>query len=347
MDFAEKIIMLRKQKGWSQEELATQLDISRQSVSKWESRMSVPDLDKVIKLSEIFGVTTDYLLKDGEVSQPMLKEETPNTSAYENTYTELNCEKQSACEEEEDSVRYVTMKEAQGYLDTISGTAKKIAGAVFLFIISPITLILLSGMAEYGVVPLSENSASGLGLIVLLLFVAVGVMILIFNGTKFSGFEYLEKEDVVLESGVREMAQRCKEEFDGQYRKIMTIGIGLCILSVIPLFTALALDLSDLYYIYGVCFILLLCALGVFLIVWMGSIHGSFQKLLEEGDYTRKKKRIARKYQGVAGAYWCTITAVYLGISFLTRRWEISWVIWPCAGVIWAAIYAILSASKK
>lgn len=48
MDFAEKIIMLRKQKGWSQEELATQLDISRQSVSKWESRMSVPDLDKVI-----------------------------------------------------------------------------------------------------------------------------------------------------------------------------------------------------------------------------------------------------------------------------------------------------------
>ena len=58
MDFAEKIIMLRKQKGWSQEELATQLDIS----------------------------------------QPMLKEETPNTSAYENTYTELNCEKQSACE---------------------------------------------------------------------------------------------------------------------------------------------------------------------------------------------------------------------------------------------------------
>lgn len=48
MDFAEKIIMLRKQKGWSQEELATQLDISRQSVSKWESRMSVPDLDKVL-----------------------------------------------------------------------------------------------------------------------------------------------------------------------------------------------------------------------------------------------------------------------------------------------------------
>ena len=96
MDFAEKIIMLRKQKGWSQEELATQLDISRQSVSKWESRMSVPDLDKVIKLSKIFGVTTDYLLKDWEVSQPMLKEETPNTSAYENTYTELNCEKQSA-----------------------------------------------------------------------------------------------------------------------------------------------------------------------------------------------------------------------------------------------------------
>ena len=64
MDLADKIAKLRKQNGWSPEELAARPDISRQAVSKWESKASVPDLDKIIKMSSIFGVTTDYLLKD-------------------------------------------------------------------------------------------------------------------------------------------------------------------------------------------------------------------------------------------------------------------------------------------
>lgn len=64
MILADKIILLRKRKGWSQEELAEQLHVTRQSVSKWEGAQSVPDIPKIIQMSEIFGVTTDYLLKD-------------------------------------------------------------------------------------------------------------------------------------------------------------------------------------------------------------------------------------------------------------------------------------------
>ena len=63
MILADKIIKLRRQSGFSQEELAARLNVSRQSVSKWESGTSIPDLNKIIKLSEIFGVSTDYLLK--------------------------------------------------------------------------------------------------------------------------------------------------------------------------------------------------------------------------------------------------------------------------------------------
>ena len=67
MNISNRIIRLRKQKGWSQEELAEKLDVSRQSVSKWESGTSVPDLTRILQMSELFGVTTDYLLKgDGE-----------------------------------------------------------------------------------------------------------------------------------------------------------------------------------------------------------------------------------------------------------------------------------------
>lgn len=69
MILADKIMEERKKNGWSQEELADKLSVSRQAVSKWESAQSVPDLQRVIQLAEIFNVSTDYLLKD-EVEAP-------------------------------------------------------------------------------------------------------------------------------------------------------------------------------------------------------------------------------------------------------------------------------------
>ncbi len=64
MIFAEKLVQLRKKAGWSQEELAERVDVPRQAVSKWESAQSMPDLEKIIRLSALFEVSTDYLLKD-------------------------------------------------------------------------------------------------------------------------------------------------------------------------------------------------------------------------------------------------------------------------------------------
>ena len=64
MILADKIIYLRKKCGWSQEELAERMNVSRQSISKWEGAQSVPDLDKILKMCQVFGVSTDYLLKE-------------------------------------------------------------------------------------------------------------------------------------------------------------------------------------------------------------------------------------------------------------------------------------------
>lgn len=70
MIIADKIVSLRKRAGWSQEELAEKLGVTRQSVSKWEGAQSVPDMDKVVSMSRLFGVTTDYLLKDELEEEP-------------------------------------------------------------------------------------------------------------------------------------------------------------------------------------------------------------------------------------------------------------------------------------
>ena len=64
MIFADKLIELRKKNGWSQEELAEKLSVTRQSVSKWEGAQSIPELSKILQMAQMFGVTTDYLLRD-------------------------------------------------------------------------------------------------------------------------------------------------------------------------------------------------------------------------------------------------------------------------------------------
>lgn len=70
MTLAEKILSLRTQRGMSQDDLAEKLEVSRQSVSKWETAQSTPDLDKIIKLANLFGVTVDELVRDGAAPQP-------------------------------------------------------------------------------------------------------------------------------------------------------------------------------------------------------------------------------------------------------------------------------------
>lgn len=75
MNFAEKIFTLRKSNDLTQEQLAEELNVSRQSVSKWESGQAIPELEKIVSMSQIFGVTTDYLLKPSEIDALSVKTE--------------------------------------------------------------------------------------------------------------------------------------------------------------------------------------------------------------------------------------------------------------------------------
>ena len=81
MTFGEKLQALRKARGWSQEELATQINVSRQALSKWESGASVPDTENVVALSRLFGVSTDYLLlENGETTAQAVPTAAPSAA---------------------------------------------------------------------------------------------------------------------------------------------------------------------------------------------------------------------------------------------------------------------------
>ncbi|MCI9655838.1 MAG: helix-turn-helix transcriptional regulator [Lawsonibacter sp.] len=88
MTLAEKILSLRTERGMSQDDLAEKLEVSRQSVSKWETAQSTPDLDKIIKLADLFGVSVDQLVRDGERPQP--PEPSPPQTVYVERRQELS-----------------------------------------------------------------------------------------------------------------------------------------------------------------------------------------------------------------------------------------------------------------
>lgn len=322
MILADKIILLRKKCGWSQEQLAEQLGISRQSVSKWESGMSIPDLDKIVKMSGLFGVSTDYLLKD-EMEDI------------------ISSEKEEAFFDKE--TRSISAEEADLYLRLNRRMARYIALAVAICVCSPICLILLGGLSEFGMIPITEDMAGGIGMVVLLILIIAGVSILIPAEMKFSRYEYLDREMISLQYGVQSIVEKKKNEFAPRYRVCTVVGTVLCIFGLIPLFAAAALDSEDVVYVCCMALLLALVACGTVFFVWAGKIEGSFERLLQEGDYTEEKKRTRKRIARFPAIYWCLVTSLFLVVSLPNKSWATSWIIWPVAGVLYVALLGIVS----
>ena len=327
MILADKIIELRKKNGWSQEELSEKLGVSRQAVSKWEGAQSVPDIQRILEMSRLFGVSTDYLLKD-------------DMDFGSEAITESAAEADSP-------LRRVDMETASAFLAFRRNWAPRIALAVFLLIISPVALIMLGAFSEYGVLDISENAAGGIGVIILLLLVAGAVSIFIIYGMKNQPYEFLEKENIDTAYGVTGMVREYKERCAAVCSTQIVLGVVLCILSVLPLFGALCVTENELVILLCVCLLLVIVAVGVVFLVLAGMNRGAANMLLQEGDYSREEKKRNRLTSTAAGVYWLLATAGFLAWSFVTGAWNRTWIVWPVAGVLFPAVMAVVGAIRS
>lgn len=310
MILADKIIEERKKNGWSQEELANKLGVSRQAVSKWESAGSIPDLQRILQMSELFGVTTDYLLKDEIEEEPL------------NEYTETNTIK-------------VSMEEANQYLDMKSRGSRIVANATSLCILSPVPLIVLGTMTE-------DHILIGFSLVLLLVLVAIAVYLFVNYGLHESHMKHLEKESFETEYGVSGMVRERREQYEPTFTRNIAIGVVLCILSVIPTIMAGVMEVEDYMSGISVGLLLIIVSIGVNILIRAGMIKSSYDTLLQEGEYTIEEKHLKKKTDAFSGAYWCLIVAIYLGWSFWTNNWKFTWIIWPVAGVLYATVLGMV-----
>lgn len=316
MILADKIMKLRKQNGWSQEDLAEKMDVSRQSVSKWESAQSIPDIDKLLKLSQLFGVSTDYLLKD----------EVEETELVVDSYQPENS-------------RRIELEEANDYIEKNEKASLLTAVGVSLCIFSPAVLIFLAGLEND--MKISETIASGIGIVVLLIMVAIAVVLFIIAGTITSPYAFIETEEFSISYGVEGMVEDRMKKNQHVVMIKMCAGIVLCILCALPLIIASLSTENEMIICGMVSLLLFMVAMAVFLFITSGAEKKACRKLLQQGDYTRENKRMNTKLERVGSVYWGLVTAAYLAWSFLTMRWDMTWIVWPVAGVTFGAVVAI------
>lgn len=324
MILADKIIDERKKNGWSQEELAEMLGVSRQSVSKWESAQSVPDLQKILKLAEIFGVSTDYLLKD---------ELEPETNNAPKEYYERN--------ERESTLRKVTMEDASEYIMLKKKILPRIGIGVFLCVTCPVILIFLAGISSFGILNISDRVATAVGLLFLFAQIGCAVFIFIINSGKLSKFDYLEKEPFETEYGVDGMVREKMAAHERTNMIALTTGVLMCMLGSVPLIITAVMGLSSFVILSMVCLLLFFVATATYLFVAICGVHSSFKVLLQTDGYTVSAKKTNKKLEVLTRIYWMFIVVLYLAVSFITKRWDFTWIIWAVSGVLYALIRVI------
>jgi len=322
MILADKIIELRKRSGMSQEELAEKLGVSRQSVSKWEGAQSTPDINRILQLSEIFSVSTDTLLKDdadlpagaAPAAEPSVETEPP--------------------------LRKVSMEEANSFLAANEKRSVRTPIGVALCILSVVPTIVIESLDS------TDKFSDMLGAPLLFIMVAIGVALFIISGQKMKPYDYLSREGIDTEYGVSGMAGDKKSKYTPKHTIFIVIGVMLLILSFLPtMILDVAAPDSDFADALSGALFFGFVALGVGFLTHTGIIMGGYRKLLEEDDFTRKRKKHRGRPNPAMTVYWCCITAVYLLWSFITRAWEVSWIIWVL-GAILCPVIAIVFKNK-
>ncbi len=373
MLLSEKIMSLRKRNGWSQEELAQQLGVSRQSVSKWESMASMPDIQKIMSMSELFGVSTDYLLKDELEDLPttattadyVAPAEQDNFSAptgSSNSDVASASTSTPANTDASDSKNVrpqlsLSLETATEYLDAVARTSRPTAFAITLFILGPALLVSLATYSEdtlyFDPVRMSPDALGIVGVCIMMFFIAAGVGLLILQDMKLAKFKQFKEASLELQYGVEAAIRRRAESTESLRYMQQAAGVCLTILSAIPFLIASYFG-AGLTFALGFLAAAILVSLGVYLLVYSGILRDGYRVLLQEGDFSHDEKSskkdyesTALKYRSLAKAYFGAITLLYVGYSFITKDWKSSWIIWPVSALLYHIALSILNALKK
>lgn len=323
MILAAKITHLRKQANWSQEELAEKMNVSRQSVSKWESTNSIPDLTKIIMLADLFEVSTDYLLRD-ELEAPAAVDERIETSNVQ-----------------------VNLDHAGKYVQSKIEAAALTTKGVILCLCSVVPLFFLMAMEDTGRLDGYGDIATAGGIISILVMVSLGVSYFIRMNQYEADFDTIDNEKFELSYGVHSVFKNKLKEFRPSYNRRLSLGIFLFISSFAPLVLAAELNGSGELIKLMLISLILMIAAGLYLVIPASAEYEAYNKVLKESHVETVKSRRAKRAEKLAAFYWPLLVAIFLGWSLWTMDWHITWIIWPVGAVLFGALLGLIDLFAK
>jgi len=325
MILADKIIKLRKQLGWSQEELAEKVNVSRQSVSKWESANSIPDLNRIIMLAELFEVSTDFLLKD------------------ENETFESNSEVSS----KDASLHQVSIEEATKYVESKVEIANINTKGSILCVCSVVPLFFFLAMAETGRMGITGDMAAAIGIISILVIVAFAVSVFLKTNQFDKDIELIDNEKFELSYGVHSVFQEKLESYKPAYNRSLSIGTFLFIVSFVPLMLGAIFNGQSDTILMMLIVLMFIISAGIFIVSPASAKLDAYNNILKESFAKKEKSKRAKRAEKLAAFYWPLLIAVYLGWSLWTMAWGTTWIIWPVGAVLYVALLGLMELFEK
>lgn len=251
MDFGMKLQSLRKEKGLSQEALAEKLNVSRQAVSKWESGAGYPEMDKLILISDLFGVTIDYLIKD---SHEFVQDEQRMESKY-----------------------FMNSQKIKEYMNFKKHFGLRIGGAVSAIILSVIFPILMS-----------DKQYEMIGTMIMLIVIAIAVGILIMTGMSCEAYLDLEEKEIHMSFNDLQDIQNQYMNFKSKFGMSIAFGVFLIIFAVAM--TVFVEEYVKNEYLSGIILITCV-AISVFIFIYQCIKDGMYQFLVQNKKYIIEQKK--------------------------------------------------------
>jgi phosphate/sulfate permease len=233
------------------------------------------------------------------------------------------------------NIKYIGKNDSEAVMNTYKKHSKRIAIGVFLILFGvslavigePIALFL--GIVDY---------ANLLRLIFIFIFMVPSIGLFIAAGLDFSIHNPLFEGEYELENEVSYQVDNDVKNYQRTYNMGIMTGVLIIITSAILFIGAAFIEEFDIYMVsIGV----LVVAYGVYTLISKGVVMGGYSKLLKRGDYKPEMRKAEKANDLVAGIVFPLAAGIYLLISFLTGRWDITWIIWPVVGVIFAIFAGI------
>lgn len=327
MSFAENLQYLRKREKMTQEELAEELDVSRQSVSKWETGEAFPETEKLIILCDRFAVNMDDLVR-GDISQAPISGQ---KSEAENTQEEWK-----VCEDD------------IGFSKHMDQFSLRISAGVFMILIGVALLLTFLAVAKVG--QAYVNLFATLAIVSLLLPTGGAVFLFIVSGISHS--EFVKAHGEAKNYFTKEQCAA----FNKKFAAGVAVCVGIIILAATGMIASYTVsdgfalppavkDFADLMIVGA---FMLVASFPVGALCYLGIQHGKY----DAAEYNRnnlqqyEKSKNEKIKDGIQSAVMLMATAVFLLVGFVWNAWHPGWVVFPVGGLLCAVVGALWGINK-